>query len=318
MTLRTRTLMTAGAALLVLLALVGSAYLSIDILASQKTVANVSAASVVSLTNDERADGGVPALARNSLLDAAAQMKAQDMAAKGYYAHVSPEGLTPMHWVDQAGYRYLIIGENLVVNRTDAGQVVDAFMGSPGHRANILRKDFTEIGVGVANGIYKGKDATFTVQIFAAPYPTAAAPAKPAVPAPVKPSVSKPAPAPAEAAVVPAVPRAAVPAAATSAPAIAKAIADNTNALQGSVTNLIRPLIATATMSMATATATTSATTTFAVPSFSLNTEAPVELSGVSRLEADTLPVPIGSTWSMELRSFLERVVLSARSLFAS
>ncbi|MDP2815761.1 MAG: CAP domain-containing protein, partial [Rectinemataceae bacterium] len=147
------------------------AVITAPLLESPQNPAAVSSAEVALLTNKERSEKDIPVLQRNSLLDQAAQMKAQDMAANGYYAHVSPDGLTPMHWVGKAGYKYLIIGENLVVNRTDAEQVVDAFMGSPGHRANILRTDFTEIGIGVANGVYKGKDATFTVQIFAAPYP---------------------------------------------------------------------------------------------------------------------------------------------------
>lgn len=134
--------------------------------------------AVVSLTNTARAQEGVALLTRNPKLDQAAQMKAEDMAKKGYYAHVAPDGTTPMHWVEKAGYNYLMIGENLVVNRDSAREVVEAFMGSSGHRANILRSDFTEIGVGVANGTYKNKDATFIVQIFAKPRVEAPKPAK--------------------------------------------------------------------------------------------------------------------------------------------
>lgn len=132
-------------------------------------VAAVNAASVVSLTNEERAVKNLPALERNALLDLAARLKAEDMATKGYYAHIAPDGTTPMDFVNRSGYRYRIIGENLVVERMSADQVVEAFMDSPGHRANILRKDFTEIGVGTAEGTHKGRDAIFTVQIFAAP-----------------------------------------------------------------------------------------------------------------------------------------------------
>lgn len=124
---------------------------------------------VANRTNAERTAFGVPTLQRNALLDEAAQRKAEDMAAKGYYAHISPEGRTPMDWVEEAGYRYQIVGENIVVNRPDAEAVLRAFMGSPGHKANVLRTSFTEIGIGVATGTYKGKEATFTVQMFAAP-----------------------------------------------------------------------------------------------------------------------------------------------------
>ena len=153
--------------------------------------------SVIALTNVERAHEGIPALIRNPKLDYAAQLKAEDMAKKGYYAHVSPEGLTPMHFVDEAGYAYSIVGENLVVQRTSAQEVIDAFMGSPGHRANILRPDFTEIGVGAAQGTYKGQKTTFTVQIFAKPRATQVVVAPKPAPKPVEPAPApKPQPKP--------------------------------------------------------------------------------------------------------------------------
>lgn len=145
--------------------------------------AAVLASDVVARTNEERARDGAPALARNRALDAAAQAKAEDMAAAGYYAHVSPDGVTPMDWADAAGYAYRILGENLVVNRKDADAVVDAFMGSDAHRANILRREFAEIGIGVATGTYRGAPATFTVQLFAAPAPDVPRPRLPIVPA---------------------------------------------------------------------------------------------------------------------------------------
>lgn len=287
--------------------------------ASETNLAAVNAAEVFSLTNEERDEEGVAMLQRNTLLDKAAQMKAQDMAAKGYYAHVSPEGLTPMHWVDEVGYKYLIIGENLVVNRTDAEQVVDAFMGSPGHRANILRKDFTEIGVGVANGVYKGKDATFTVQIFAAPYPRSSNTVSKSSKENVKQSSRKDkeisTPSTPKTQVLPNVPRETGSKSAggsTSTPV--KAVVE-TDSIQEKVKVLINPLVS----SIATTTftvGTTSTSTQLNVPSFSLNTSVPIELAGVSQLEAQTLPVPVGSTWTMELRAFLENVVLGAKNLF--
>lgn len=152
------------------------AALSAPLLPKHAMLGAVLAGSVVSLTNDERTDEGLPLLVRNQQLERAAQLKAEDMAKEGYYAHVSPDGETPMHWADMAGYKYRLIGENLVVERNNATDVVSAFMGSPGHRANILRSDYTEMGVGVANGKYKGKDTTFVVQLFAAPTVAAAKP----------------------------------------------------------------------------------------------------------------------------------------------
>ena len=187
--------------------------------------------AVFSLTNSERTDEGVAPLTRNSKLDRAAQMKAEDMAEKGYYAHVSPEGLTPMHWVDRAGYSYLMVGENLVVNRDSAREVVDAFMGSSGHRTNILRSDFTEIGVGVAQGTYKNKDATFIVQIFAKPRAFTPVPA----PAPKKSTVlavAKSVPPPAPRASV-------VPEKKELVKEVAKAVAPIISALQATTTTAV-------------------------------------------------------------------------------
>lgn len=294
-----------------LLTLVGGvvalAVITAPLLESPHNPAAVSAAEVVTLTNKERSEKDIPVLQRNSLLDQAAQMKAQDMAANGYYAHVSPDGLTPMHWVGKVGYKYLIIGENLVVNRTDAEQVVDAFMGSPGHRANILRTDFTEIGIGVANGVYKGKDATFTVQIFAAPYPQV-----------VPKVVVKPVPAPTKTP-VPTKPVAAVsvprPAAVTATTTKTVATSRPSDALQREVTRLISPILSS--IQNASTSSTTAATTTpLERPSFSLNTSVPIELAGVSQLEAQTLPAPLGMSWTMEIRLFIDSVFMKAKRFF--
>jgi len=299
-----------------LFALIGGvvllAVLTAPFLESPQNPAAVSAAEVATLTNKERTQKDIPVLQRNSLLDQAAQMKAQDMAANGYYAHVSPDGVTPMHWVEKAGYKYLIIGENLVVNRTDAEQVVDAFMGSPGHKANILRTDFTEIGIGVANGIYKGKDATFTVQIFAAPYPQAV-PKKEVPTAAVKP-VSAPVKAttPAKPVTAASVPR---PVAATATTTKVETSTRPSDALQKEVTRLISPILSS--IQNASTSSTTAATTTpLERPSFSLNTSVPIELAGVSQLGAETLPVPLGSSWTMEFRLLVGSVYEKTKNLF--
>ena len=281
--------------------------------APQSLPAAVLSSSVVALTNEERADRNLPTLTRNAQLDEAAQMKAQDMAAKGYYAHVSPEGITPMYWVERAGYKYLIIGENLVVNRKDAEQVVDAFMGSPGHRANILRSDFTEIGVGVANGTYKGKDATFAVQIFAAPYPRQAAPKTEVAKVAVKP-VSTPVktPEPAKPAAPVYVPQTPAPEAITPKSSVTLPASEE---LQQDIERLISPIVSSLTNA---STSTSTATTTVALdrPAFFLETSAPVEIAGVSQLEAETLPVRVGADWTMSIRLFVDSVFAKARGFF--
>ena len=130
---------------------------------------------LTALTNENRMENNVAPLTENSLLDEAAQMKANDMAAKGYFAHTSPDGKTPWYWFQQAGYKYSFAGENLAVNFFDSADVAQAWMNSPEHRANIVRKEFTQIGIGVANGIYEGHNTVFVAQLFGTPETLAAA-----------------------------------------------------------------------------------------------------------------------------------------------
>lgn len=136
-------------------------------------VAAVLPGEVIALTNTERSTHNVGTLTSNSLLTAAAQAKANDMAAKGYFAHVSPDGTEPWAWVKAAGYTYQYAGENLAVRFTDSNEVVQAWMASPSHRENMLKSQYTEIGIGVAQGEFKGEPATYIVQYFGTPRSTA-------------------------------------------------------------------------------------------------------------------------------------------------
>ena len=124
---------------------------------------------LIDLTNDDRTGNTLVPLARSDVLDRAAQMKADDMAAKGYFAHNTPEGHTPWYWFRQVGYSYAYAGENLAVNFSDSADVVTAWMRSPGHRANIMKPEYREIGIGTAQGMYKGVPTVFVVQLFGTP-----------------------------------------------------------------------------------------------------------------------------------------------------
>jgi hypothetical protein len=124
---------------------------------------------LVEKTNRVRLAEAKPELAVSEVLTLAAQLKADDMAQKGYFAHTSPEGKTPWHWLQTAGYKYQTAGENLAVNFVDSSDVHNAWLNSPTHRANIVRDGFTEIGIATAEGTYKGKKAIFVAQFFAAP-----------------------------------------------------------------------------------------------------------------------------------------------------
>jgi hypothetical protein len=123
------------------------------------------------LTNKDREDNNLGSLTTNNLLQKAALLKAEDMASKGYFAHTTPDGKNPWFWLDQVGYDYEYAGENLAVNFIDTSDIEKAFMNSDSHRANILGVNFTEIGIAVAKGIYKGKETEFVVQFFGKPAP---------------------------------------------------------------------------------------------------------------------------------------------------
>lgn len=138
-------------------------------ISSEWLVSTILPAVVTDATNAARADQGRAPLVRDSLLDVAAQRKAEDMANNGYFAHWSPAGVSPWHWFDVAGYSYKHAGENLAVHFTDSGEVVDAWLDSPTHRENIMDEKFTEIGIGTAKGRYQDYDTVFVVQMFGAP-----------------------------------------------------------------------------------------------------------------------------------------------------
>lgn len=157
-----------GALVLCLLLIEGIYLIQIHVvLKNGGFLAAVLPAAITSLTNADRAAGGLQGLTPDPLLDKAAQAKADDMAAKGYFAHVSPDGKDPWYWFDSVNYSYVYAGENLAVDFTDSKDVETAWMNSPLHRANILKSQYTRIGIGIAQGMYQGRETTFVVQLFA-------------------------------------------------------------------------------------------------------------------------------------------------------
>jgi hypothetical protein len=139
------------------------------LLGTSKILALIYPGVLTDLTNSERQAVGLSTLKINPYLQEAARRKANDMAIKGYFAHTSPSGITPWHWFGEAGYRYQYAGENLAVNFTDSKDVESAWMRSPSHRANILNKNYTEIGIATSKGTFGGRETTFVVQMFGRP-----------------------------------------------------------------------------------------------------------------------------------------------------
>lgn len=124
-------------------------------------------------TNRYRATEGIAALHSNDLLTQAAQAKLDDMFAHQYFAHLSPDGRGPANWAEDQGYEYIVIAENLALGSYEGDPgLVKAWMESPGHRANIMSKQYTEIGIAVRQGMYEGALTWMAVQEFGTPVST--------------------------------------------------------------------------------------------------------------------------------------------------
>ncbi|MCB9810228.1 hypothetical protein H6781_01350 [Candidatus Nomurabacteria bacterium] len=154
---------------LVLITFVGANLQAILWQSSEWLVSTVLPAVVVDMTNQERSGVSEQPLVRSETLDKAAKLKAQHMAKNQYFSHFSPDGVSPWHWFDEAGYVYAHAGENLAIHFTDSSEVVEAWMDSPTHRANIVSGKYTEIGVGTAKGKFDGYDTVYVVQLFGTP-----------------------------------------------------------------------------------------------------------------------------------------------------
>lgn len=110
---------------------------------------------VVSLVNEIRAQNGLSPLSQDWQLSRVARYKSQDMRDNGYFSHTSPTYGSPFNMMKNFGITYKTAGENIAKGYQTPKAVVDAWMNSPGHRANILSSSFTHIGVGyVSSGSY--------------------------------------------------------------------------------------------------------------------------------------------------------------------
>lgn len=110
---------------------------------------------VLTLVNKERANAGLSPLTMDESLRKVARIKSTDMRTNGYFSHTSPTYGSPFDMMKQFGISYTAAGENIAQGYTTPEQVVNGWMNSSGHRANILSSEFTHIGVGYdANGHY--------------------------------------------------------------------------------------------------------------------------------------------------------------------
>ncbi len=113
----------------------------------------MSSSGLLQATNAQRSqNGGIGALTLNTKLAAAAQAKANDMVARNYWSHNTPDGKEPWTFIDAAGYEYQKAGENLAYGFANSSETVTGWMNSKSHRDNLLDAAYKEVGFGFANG----------------------------------------------------------------------------------------------------------------------------------------------------------------------
>lgn len=126
-------------------------------------------AKIIDLTNQLRVRQGVSNLKTSELLAQAAYQKAEDMLYQQYFSHVGPNQKKAGDWASQNGYQYLVIGENLAMGFAGSEEVVNAWVKSPTHYANLIDPLYQEIGVGMVSGPFQDQDTTLVAQFFARP-----------------------------------------------------------------------------------------------------------------------------------------------------
>ena len=133
---------------------------------SQDTPVNAQMKEVLDLVNKERTDRGLNPLMMNAALNHVATLKAMAMRDSNYFDHNSPNYGSPFEMMQRFGIHYNYAGENIAAGQQTAQQVMNDWMNSSGHRANILNKDYTHLGVGYVEG---GSYGTYWVQEFTKP-----------------------------------------------------------------------------------------------------------------------------------------------------
>lgn len=127
---------------------------------------DISIEKLTELTNAKRRENGLQPLLEEPALIKAAKAKAEHMFSQDYWAHNGPDGKTPWFFIVNEGYQYVHAGENLAKDFDSTEAVLEAWMASQGHRANILSPNYQDIGFAVVNGKLNGRETTLVVQLF--------------------------------------------------------------------------------------------------------------------------------------------------------
>lgn len=121
---------------------------------------------IVDLANESRVKFGLMPFRVDQVLSETALIKGEDMIARGYFSHDTPEGKRPWLWIDKDKYDYVYAGENLAMDFSSADLIHNAFMKSPTHRKNIINPKYIDIGVAVVSGDMGGSETDVLVQFF--------------------------------------------------------------------------------------------------------------------------------------------------------
>lgn len=139
---------------------------------------------LIAQTNVFRQSLRVAVLAADARLAQSASAKAGDMVAQDYFGHWSPDGSGPERFIGDAGYPYVVAGENLALGYADAREIIDAWQASPAHLRNLIDVNFDDVGFGVQSGVFQDTPTLFVVQHLGkmrspapVPAPTVSAPA---------------------------------------------------------------------------------------------------------------------------------------------
>lgn len=120
-------------------------------------------------TNNERRKVAEKPLVLNTQLSNAAYLKARDMLQHQYWDHTSPQGVEPWKWMSDANYNYAYAGENLARNFSTSREVVQAWMNSPTHRANLLKQEYQDVGFATVSGTMYGRSVLLVVAMYGTP-----------------------------------------------------------------------------------------------------------------------------------------------------
>lgn len=124
---------------------------------------------MLAAVNRVRREAGLRPLGPDPKLDRAAQRHAEDLLARGYFSHVSPDGENVSDRISATGYRWSTVGENIAEGQLSVAEVMRRWLESPSHRRNLLSPDFRELGAGLALGRSGGRYRVVWTQAFATP-----------------------------------------------------------------------------------------------------------------------------------------------------